>query len=83
MKLKPLTVIDLFAGCGGFTAGFTYPPHQDNPWKVLAGIDFNHNAVETFSTNFGHGTGVHADLATIGPGQFLERLVPYQSGFVG
>ena len=38
MKLKPLTVIDLFAGCGGFTAGFTYPPHQDNPW-----LCFTHN----------------------------------------
>ena len=43
---SPLTCIDLFCGCGGFTLGL-----QRAGYHVLAAIDFNKEAIEVFRTN--------------------------------
>lgn len=44
---NPITFIDLFCGCGGFSLGL-----KRAGFKGLAAIDFNHEAVEVFRANF-------------------------------
>jgi DNA (cytosine-5)-methyltransferase 1 len=44
---NPLTFIDLFCGCGGFSLGL-----ERAGFKGLAAIDFNREAVEVFKANF-------------------------------
>jgi hypothetical protein len=43
----PLTFIDLFCGCGGFTLGM-----ERAGFKCLAAIDSNKEAIEVFQKNF-------------------------------
>jgi DNA (cytosine-5)-methyltransferase 1 len=43
---EPLTFIDLFSGCGGFSLGL-----QSAGLRCLAAIDFNESAIETFKRN--------------------------------
>lgn len=43
----PLTFIDLFCGCGGFTLGM-----ERAGFKCLAAIDFNEEAISVFRENF-------------------------------
>lgn len=42
-----LNVIDLFCGCGGLSEGFKLAGYN-----VVAGIDFNAPAIETYKKNF-------------------------------
>lgn len=44
---KPLTFIDLFCGCGGFSLGLARAGFQG-----LAAIDFNHEAIQVYQANF-------------------------------
>jgi DNA (cytosine-5)-methyltransferase 1 len=46
--MKPLTCLDLFSGCGGFTLGMVRAGY-----RVLAAIDFNPEAVQTLEANLG------------------------------
>lgn len=55
--MSGLSVIDLFCGAGGLSAGFL-----QEGYDIALGIDFDEPSVETFEANFGHGHGVHADL---------------------
>ena len=43
----PLTFLDLFCGCGGFSLGL-----QRAGLKGLAAIDFNPEAIQVFRANF-------------------------------
>ncbi|MCQ4366671.1 MAG: DNA cytosine methyltransferase, partial [Sulfolobales archaeon] len=42
-----IRVVDLFSGAGGFSRGF-----KEAGFKVVLGVDINHDAVRTYSTNF-------------------------------
>lgn len=46
-KNNPLTVIDLFCGCGGLSKGFA-----DAGYQVLLGVDHDKAALETYKNNF-------------------------------
>jgi DNA (cytosine-5)-methyltransferase 1 len=52
----PLRMIDLFAGAGGFTLGFTSIKNKDgNPlFKSVWANDFNKDAAATYNANFGN-----------------------------
>lgn len=66
----PLTFIDLFSGCGGFSLGFTWAG-----LRCLAAIDLNESAIETFRAN--HPEVPHAlvkDLTTFAPKE-LDKLI--------
>jgi DNA (cytosine-5)-methyltransferase 1 len=58
--IKPLTMIDLFAGCGGMTAGFA----QEGFKSVLA-VEFNDHAAATYAMNFGEQHTFHGDISTL------------------
>ncbi|GGT91277.1 DNA cytosine methyltransferase [Streptomyces lateritius] len=57
---EPITVLDLFAGCGGFTQGF----HEFRPvgaqevgpvFHSIAAVEHNRAAAATYAVNFGSG----------------------------
>lgn len=74
-KYKIFTLVDLFCGCGGFTAGFLFPPRTNNvKWRVLLGIDKNHDSVATFQANFGRKRACQADLTELDPNEILKGL---------
>ena len=66
-------IVDLFSGCGGFTAGFLCFGGKAK-WDVLVGIDIDEDAVNTFKTNFGIHTGKQDDLTTADPEWYLRKL---------
>jgi DNA (cytosine-5)-methyltransferase 1 len=66
----PLTFLDLFCGCGGFSLGM-----RRAGWHELAAIDFSPQAVATFHENFPHGVyALERDLTTFKPDQ-LDHLL--------
>jgi DNA (cytosine-5)-methyltransferase 1 len=69
---EPLTYIDLFSGCGGFSLGLEWAG-----LKCLAAIDFNSSAIDTFKAN--HPTVAHAlvkDLTAFRPDHLDELIAP-------
>lgn len=69
------TLVDLFCGCGGFTAGFLFPPLTNNvKWRILLGIDKKHDSVAAFQANFGKKRAYQADLTELDPNEMLKRL---------
>lgn len=54
------TMIDLFAGCGGMTQGFT----EAGFTPVLA-VEFNAHAAATYAANFGDDHTFYGDIATL------------------
>jgi DNA (cytosine-5)-methyltransferase 1 len=69
MKI-PLTFIDLFCGCGGFSLGLTRAG-----FKGLAAIDFNREAIQVFQANFKDVPQIlERDLTAFSPAE-LETLI--------
>jgi DNA (cytosine-5)-methyltransferase 1 len=65
---RPLTVVDLFSGCGGMSwglelAGFT----------TVAGIDHWKPATNTFALNHPRAAAIEADLTELTPAELLAR----------
>lgn len=57
MQKKSYNFIDLFSGCGGFSKGLEMAGH-----KCLLGVDFQKEAVETFSKNHRNAHALHMDI---------------------
>jgi len=68
-------VLDLFSGCGGLSAGFL-----NEGYNIIAGIDLNDEAIETFNYNFPGSEGIVADLSDIDlfESQFFKSLLKYK-----
>lgn len=52
---EKITIVDLFAGCGGLTQGFHefVPPGEENsPFRVLGAVEFDTAAATTYAANF-------------------------------
>ncbi len=56
--MRRLTAIDLFCGAGGLALGF-----QNAGVRIVAGIDNNSSAMDTFSSNFPNSKAIEYDLA--------------------
>jgi len=64
------TCLDLFCGCGGFSLGM-----ERAGFKVLASIDFNPEAIETFKANFSTDTlALRKDLTRFPPDKLAAKL---------
>ncbi|MFC7959219.1 DNA cytosine methyltransferase [Rhodococcoides kroppenstedtii] len=59
-----LDVIDLFAGCGGMSAGFAAEGYQ----SVLA-VEYNLHAAATYAANFGEDHTIWGDIRDVRPDQ--------------
>lgn len=69
----PLTYVDLFSGCGGFSLGLEWAG-----LRCVAAIDFNKEAIKTFKEN--HPLVAHAlvkDLTAFRP-ELLDKLIAPQ-----
>ena len=55
--MKKTKIVDLFSGCGGFSHGF-----EEAGFEVVAGIDFDKNALQTFELNHKNSKGYLMDL---------------------
>jgi len=70
MNKEPLTCIDLFSGCGGFSLGM-----QRAGFKVLAAIDFNKEAISTFAANISnHTIALCKDLTEYAPSELAKEI---------
>jgi DNA (cytosine-5)-methyltransferase 1 len=69
---SPLKVLDLFCGAGGFSEGF-----RNAGFEIIAGIDSNVSALETFSINFPESVAIEKDLSSVQNGDLrnLENLL--------
>jgi DNA (cytosine-5)-methyltransferase 1 len=69
-------VVDFFCGCGGMSYGFSTTRQSHLAFKILAGIDKDSAALETFKRNT-DAVAIHADIAKLAeaPGE-LECLIP-------
>ena len=63
-KNSSYRIIDLFAGAGGFTLGFTRNQHLNSHFQPVWANDNNKNAVATYNTNFGNHC-IFGDVADI------------------
>lgn len=70
---KPLTMIDLFAGCGGMTVGFVR-----EGFKSVLAVEFNDYAAATYAMNFGEEHTFHGDIATL-----PDDLIPQVDVVIG
>ncbi|MFE4538052.1 DNA cytosine methyltransferase [Streptomyces scopuliridis] len=64
-------VVDLFAGCGGFTQGFhRYKPGPEgSPFRSIAAVEFDRAAASTYAANFGENTSNECEVF---PGDIKE-----------
>lgn len=72
--VKPLTFIDLFSGCGGFTLGM-----ERAGFTCVAAIDSNREAIEVLKTNFPHiEFALQKDLTEFSPSTLAELIGQYE-----
>lgn len=65
---RPITIIDLFAGCGGMTRGFM----AAKGYKPVMAVEFEFNAACTYAANFGEKHTHWRDIADIGDEEIPE-----------
>lgn len=70
---KAPTLIDLFAGCGGMTAGFV-----GNGFKPVLSVEWNLHAAATYAANFGESHTFWGDIETA-----LEGDIPQSDVVIG
>ncbi len=70
-------VLDFFCGCGGMSAGFLRTRQSHVAFQIVAGIDTDQSALDTFQSNI-DAPGIRADIREIGerPERLIE-LIPF------
>ena len=69
-----LSVVDFFCGCGGTSAGL-----RDAGMKIIAGLDIDEIALETFKNNFPEAVALNTDISKL-TAKKLEALLPEVEG---
>lgn len=62
-------IIDLFCGCGGLSLGF-----KMSGFNLIAGIDYNKAAIQTYRRNFRGAKAICADILTINKDDILAKI---------
>ena len=70
-NLKSITAIDFFCGAGGFSLGF-----KNAGVQILAGVDNDKEALETFRYNFKTSESINYDLSKCSDGfySYIKNL---------
>jgi DNA-cytosine methyltransferase len=73
---KKVYVLDFFSGCGGMSYGFTNTRQSHLAFQIVAGIDKDPTALETYRRNI-KAPGVRADIHALGKNpDLLTKMVP-------
>lgn len=77
--MQRATAIDLFCGCGGMSVGV-----QNAGIDVIAGVDIDRVALQTFALNLPKAQALNLDLSKTSPELFMQQLQvePSQLDFV-
>ena len=67
--MSKLKVLDLFAGCGGFSCGFL----MTDKYEIVSAVEFNKSAAETYSKNHTNTKVYLADIQKIDILKFKEE----------
>lgn len=70
----PFNVIDFFCGCGGTSAGL-----RAAGMSVVAGIDFDAKAIETYKKNFPEAVALQKDIRSISESEITELIEDHRS----
>lgn len=71
-------VIDLFCGCGGFSLGAARAG-----FEVIAGVDFDKNALAAHATNFTSSKHLNLDLSQVSTNEILKQAGATKSEITG
>ncbi|MFE1689849.1 DNA cytosine methyltransferase [Streptomyces albidoflavus] len=78
IEAAPFTVMDLFAGCGGFSEGFRlYSEGLDARlprFRTVAAVELDVAAAATFRANHGSGQLFEGDIASFEPYAFEDKV---------
>lgn len=66
---RELNVIDLFCGAGGLSMGF-----QEDGYNVVAGVDNDEKALDTWKLNHKNGVTINTDISSVNPEKLKSRL---------
>ncbi|MEV0034557.1 DNA cytosine methyltransferase [Streptomyces sp. NPDC050804] len=72
-----ITVVDLFSGAGGFSAGFrAYEPAGpgSSPFRSVAAVEFDEAAAATYAANFGSAHVANIDISTWDAKPYEDRV---------
>jgi DNA (cytosine-5)-methyltransferase 1 len=67
-------IVDLFAGGGLFSWGFTHPTRGGSPWKLALAVDRDEAAVEALRANFSGASIAMADVRDTNPHVWRKSL---------
>lgn len=69
-----MTVLDLFSGCGGLSVGF-----EQAGFKVIAGVDYDEAALNTFKHNHRGSHAIHLDLSKDDAMEQIRTRIGYET----
>lgn len=69
-----MTVLDLFSGCGGLSVGF-----EQAGFKVIAGVDYDEAALNTFRHNHRGSHAIHLDLSKDDAMEQIRTRIGYET----
>ena len=69
-----MTVLDLFSGCGGLSVGF-----EQAGFKVIAGVDYDEPALNTFKHNHRGSHAIHLDLSKDNAMEQIRARIGYET----
>lgn len=72
-----INAIDFFCGCGGTSAGL-----QKCGINILAGIDFDKNAIATYKTNFPNSEAINIDIKKLSILKIKQLLTPHKNDII-
>ncbi|MGW0119626.1 DNA cytosine methyltransferase [Streptomyces sp. NPDC003327] len=77
LSAEVITVVDLFSGAGGFSAGFrAYEPDGpgSSPFRSVAAVEFDRAAAATYAANFGSSHVANTDIAEWDPTPYRNAV---------
>jgi len=71
LSIEPLEILDLFAGCGGWSYGFTYPEVRDH-FHVKYAVDVEPSVEATYKRNIPSAKFILSDIMDLDPRDYAD-----------